>query len=345
MKKKLTLLILPILLSAVLCAVPHAVVGTAAEVYTVKLQDLVVAEEISCTGEVRPEKTQEVYLSGGGYPSEVTVDLGQEVCKGDMLCTIDTAVTAGILRSGSKTDADLPISEEDIAFYTRYSSYLKGSSLETDIDLSGTSKENLPVDLTQDRLTAPIDGVVTALNLQPGVFCSAHQPAAVISSAVCEKVVIRLRQEDIDHLHIGTKANISGDGLGGKSYNGILTMIYPAANRLDSVFSSETVVEAQVTVLNADRELKQGFTVNVDLYPTQSETFSILPYEAICQDQRGQEYVWTVKEGRAHRVDILCGQEFSQGTAILSGLVKTDRIILSPDGLREGQLVLIRKEG
>ena len=340
MKKKLILLLMPFLLCGSLCLLPIAVEGFATAVKAIKPERITDLDEIHCSGEIIPRKIQEIYLSGGGYADRVYVEIGQKVCKGDLLCSIDTDITASILQSSSQ------FSQKDLLFgtdptqYAHYAELLGGGLAKQETD----DIKSQPVTEITPALTASMDGTITALNLSEGVFCSGAQPAVVIASSVCDKITIHIRQKDVDRLYLGTKAVITGEGLAGKSYEGILTLIYPAAHDVLSGFATERMIKAQITVLNADEQLKQGYHVDVTLLPTKGEDYLTVPYESVHQDEQDQEYVWTIENGRAKRANIQTGAELSNGIAVIDGLTDDVPVLLADGMIKEGALLRLRRE-
>ena len=70
---------------------------------------------------------------------------------------------------------------------------------------------------------------------------------------------------------------------------------------------------------------------------------SILPYEAVSQDEKG-EYVYVYESGRAYKRYIETGEELANGVEILSGLSETEEIIADPSVIRaDGSIVIIER--
>ena len=68
-----------------------------------------------------------------------------------------------------------------------------------------------------------------------------------------------------------------------------------------------------------------------------------MPYEAVCEDESGQEYVWAVENGRVRRRNVKTGTGLKNTVQVLSGLSSGARLVLSPaDSLRAGDAVTVR---
>ncbi len=343
MKRRLLLLLLPMLCATVLSFLPTILSWTAASVSVISPSMVSYQKTLSYSGEVHPAKTREIYLETAVIPEEVLVRPGDTVQKGSVLARIDTGLTQTVLKNGvvipgETTDAQRQqyvqaygLTEEEVVAAL-------GGQPQTSVSQGGEAA------FIPSEILAPMDGVVTQIQLSEGVFCSPNQAAVVISSVQNNTVLVQVRQSDIDQIAVGTCAQISGEGLQGKSYQAVVEMIYPAAQEQSSGLTSQTVVPVALSVENSDQDLKSGYQVDVTFLPEEEKQYLALPYEAICQDENNLEYVWVVQQGRAVRKNVETGIELPDCVEITSGISAADQVILSPESIRQNQLVLVRRE-
>lgn len=122
----------------------------AVELYT--MQPQAVEQTVVCTGTVESADSRNLYLDTPCIAGQVFFSAGQKVNKGDVLFTVDVDATKDALAA-------------------------VGSS-----GLGGISGEALE-GLIQKEVTAPVTGVLTALNIKTGTLSDSAKPCAVISSS------------------------------------------------------------------------------------------------------------------------------------------------------------------
>ena len=346
MKKRLILLFCPMICGVAVSMLPNLIYQSAVSVSTVNPFTFTYQKTISYTGEVHALDEREIYLETAVIPSEVLVEPGDSVKKGALLATIDTKTTKSVLSQGISVADDVQASEKLL-----YEEYAKAYSLTQQEAAQvfrsyseGAQRQTDGNAFVPAEIFSPIDGVVTQVRLSSGVLCTSNNAAIVVSSVQNSKITIHIKQSDIDGIHPGTPAIIQGDGLSGKTYQAVVRKIFPAAEKIYSGLQSETVVQTELSVLNADEDLKSGYSVEAILMPEEEKEYFTLPYEAICQDENNVEYVWVVQGGRAVQKNVVTGNELPNAVEIISGLSSFDQVILSPKQIRAGQLVLVQQE-
>ena len=86
------------------------------------------------------------------------------------------------------------------------------------------------------------------------------------------------------------------------------------------------MVDALISIQSPDADLKPNFTATARIVTDSPQQVLLAPYEAVRQDENGQEYVYLYSKGSAIRRDITTGREYADGAEVLSGLREGDRI-------------------
>lgn len=348
MKRRFALLIVPMFCCFGLMLIPTMVFAMVAPVSTVKPSTITYQETLSYTGEVVKSDTREIYLETAVIPSNIVVEPGDYVQKGSVIAYIDTALTQTVLAQGATVSTDQEQAKQAESLYQQYGKTY-GLSQEQIAQVFGSNSTSVTKKASTvfipSAITAPMDGIITEVNITQDVLSSASNPAIVMNAPQSSKVIISVPQSDVDFLSDGTKATISGDGLEGKSYDAVIKKIYPTAKKRYNGMVSETVVDIELTVLNSDASLKGGYTVDVVLELGEEKTYFSLPYEAVCQNEKNEEFVWVIRQGRAYQQKIVTGQELPDAVEIISGISPDDTVVLYPESLKQRQLVSPKQEG
>ncbi len=271
-------------------------------------------ETILCTGRVESLDDSKVYAPSSGQAKKVYVKAGDKVTRGQSL--MDVAVP-------SEYSQSLP------AEYQMYSSYLNQSQPPS--SSSGTELKTL---------TSPVDGTVTSVSVTDGMYVGTTDPAVVIKSASGIQVRLSVEESQISELKVGQQAQITGVGFQNSVYSGVVAGISDEAKQLTTTSGQETVIEAVVTVRNPGSDIKPGFTAKAKITTSKSSGALIIPYEAVCEDDAGSEFVYRFVAGKAVKTLIRTGKEFNSGFEIKQGLKTNDIVITNPDSISNGARIV-----
>ena len=182
-------------------------------------------------------------------------------------------------------------------------------------------------------LTAPIDGVIEAVNVKEHDFASPQTPAFVISNKKTMTVTFGVSEGIRGTLRIGQKIQIDRNG---KLYDAVITEIGSMVDQTTGLFMIKSCVSTP------DDSLLTGSSVKVTA-ETYSQTDALLiPYDAVYYDD-SQPYVYVAQNGVAKRMDVETGIFDMELITVLSGLSTEDTLITSwSANLREGAEVSVQ---
>lgn len=209
--------------------------------------------------------------------------------------------------------------------------------------------------LGKTEIRAPIAGRIVELPIKVGETAipstNALAGAKLMKIADTSALLAELKvdEADIGKVEIGQKVDV-----------------YPAAypdtalpGAVEKIALAPTV-EGQaraykVTVRLGDAKglrLRSGMSARADLYLGDGAPALAVPVEAVVadegEDSEGETYVWTVRDGRARRVEVKTGLSDDRWQAIASGLEPGERIVTGPAKtlrrLRDGERVEPRKD-
>lgn len=327
---------------------------------------------VESSGTIQTARSQTVSYGYPVMPAEVYVKVGDTVQAGEKLMTVDQAQTAqafatiqGIQAAGassataSQTDSDsvsaalsaaqaAGIAGSDPESVAGLLSQYYGSSGSSDSSSSASDSSSQTAGLTDGRaditdmpevICSSVSGVVSQLGAAAGCFTQATVPLVVIADTSSLQVNAQVDESLVSSVKAGQSVTITGSALNG-TYQGKVNQVYPTARKvLVGATSTKTVVDVLIDITNADSQLKPGLNADVSIETATADAI-VLPYEAIRQDSRNQEYVFVVRSGRACRQNIVTGTEHADDVEITSGISRGDEVIVSPpSSLQSGQPV------
>lgn len=182
-------------------------------------------------------------------------------------------------------------------------------------------------------LTAPIDGVIEAVNVKEHDFASPQSPAFVISNKNTMTVTFGVSEGIRGTLRVGQKIQVDRNG---KLYDAVITEIGSMVDQTTGLFMIKSCVNTP------DDSLLTGSSVKVTA-ETYSQTDALLiPYDAVYYDN-SQPYVYVAENGMAKRRDVETGIFDMDTITVLSGLSTEDTLITSwSANLREGAEVSVQ---
>jgi multidrug efflux pump subunit AcrA (membrane-fusion protein) len=201
--------------------------------------------------------------------------------------------------------------------------------LAADVDAAALRVAELERALGETTLTAPFDGVLTALNLPQGRAVGAGEPVGAVADATEIEVTATLRETDLQQLAEGMAALITpasgpGDVLPGR----ILSLPYPYGSGGETA-AADGDLTTRIgfdDMAAAHAAYEPGDRVDVIVRIAERDTVLWLPPAAI-RDFNGRKFVVIDDGGVQQRSDVTLG------------LAGRDRIeILS--GVQEGQIIV-----
>ena len=154
-------------------------------------------------------------------------------------------------------------------------------------------------------VTAPISGLVTAVNAQEGNGYQATTGALMTIQAVdVYEVTTQVDEYDINNVKIGQDVVIMTDATGNDEIKGKVTFVAPTATSASSTgtatasaatTSSSSTFEVKIDILNKDERLKFGMSAKLNILVDTHENVLAVPYDAIEQKDDGDTYIYVTE--------------------------------------------------
>ena len=198
-------------------------------------------------------------------------------------------------------------------------------------DLSGLKQQVLNM-----KLRAPVDGVITSRDAEPGSTVIAGQSVLKLIDPTSLWIKTRFDQGKSMGLLVGLDASVI---LRSNPHQPVLGKVVRVEMLSDSV-TEERI--AQIEMIDEPKTISIGEMAEVTLQLAPSEYGLSLPNASI--KKRGDEMgVWILQDGKPHFTRVQIGQIGLHGqVVILSGLKSGDEVILYSDTeIKEGQRIKV----
>ena len=317
------------------------------KVTTIKISSQSLTPTLFGVGTVEARRS---YLMGpviAGRVLKVHVDVGHSVKEGQLLAEMDSIDLnermVAVQAQANDAKARMVLASETARRYVelgkknfispivvegKIQEHASAKSVvqKTNADLAGLKQQELNL-----KLKAPIDGMITSRDAEPGSTVIAGQAVLKMIDPTSLWIKTRFDQGKSTGLALGLNANII---LRSNPHHSISGKVVRVEMLSDSV-AEERI--AQIEMTNTPKSISIGEMAEVTLQLAPSESTLSLPNVSI--KQKGSTTgVWLLQNGKPHFAPVQIGQIGLNGhVAILSGLKSGDEVILYSDTeIKEG---------
>ncbi len=208
----------------------------------------------------------------------------------------------------------------------------KNTYTKTTINLDTTAQKN-QVELYEDQLaegivTAPLSGIVTAVNFDKGDSYMQGSPIITIQDCSSFEVAAYIGEYDISDIAKGQKVLIKTDATGDTELEGTVVFVSPTA--ATSLTGGDVTYLVRISVDTPNDRLRLDMSASLSIIIEKHENALTVPYNAVQEDEQGNTYVEVMEEdGTTTKVPVTVVLESNYYTEIQS------------DSLTEGQKVRV----
>lgn len=240
---------------------------------------------IETTGLVRPNQGAMLSSQTSGTVSEVLVQSGQEVKKGDVLVVLDSSVEQSNLR------ASLAQLSSVKATYQRYLNLYKTKSVsQQELDNAKAAYEALESNIAalkagiaRRQIVAPFDGKAGIVKVNVGQYVNPGFEIVRVEDTSSMKIDFALSQTQLENLYIGQKVTATADARSGETFAAKITAIEPA------ISSTTGLIDVQATFEAEDgRKLLSGMFTRLRVALTTEYDQVVVPQVAVSYNMYGE---------------------------------------------------------
>ncbi len=208
------------------------------------------------------------------------------------------------------------------------------SSAQAGIQSAQVGVESAQYQLSLYNLTAPISGVVEAVNVTENNFAASGTAAFVISNGSNKTVTFYVTDSVRQTLTPGQAVSVDYNG---QTYEGAVTEIGGVVNAQVGQFQVKAVIDGA-------QDLPDGLSVQLTTVAHQANGAIVIPSDAMFFED-GVAYVYVMQDGKAVRTDVTIGLYTADEIAVTDGLLPEDQVITTwSSSLRDGVDVRLASE-
>ncbi len=310
MKRPFNALSLPLVLAAGLaaCSVPDAPAASPPAVAEVPVRIAPVLREklarpVHASGRVGYTAETRLSFKVGGVVARILVDDGARVRRGQVLARLDPREIDAQLSSAESTRVK---AERDLerARVLRREDAVPGEVLENATTAAEVARANADAARFNRRFSeirAPGDGVVLSRLVETGEVVGPGTPILMVGAgdagrAGAARVVrIGVADRDVVRLAVGDAAVVVLDALPGRTLNGAVDEIAPAATPTTGAFEVTVRIDGAAAV-----SLASGIVARVAVTPRATEQVTTVPLSALVDADGARGRVFALAADRKH---------------------------------------------
>ena len=332
-------------------------------------QDLDV--RLTYTADLIPNQLVNIFSRVDGYIAKIYVDKGDLVKANQLLVEIDhtdyvhavNQAKANLLSAKAKVVQqeatvrnaaltldrmqalikDQFVSQQDLdtALVNRDAALALQDSLRAQVQQMDVALAQAVTNLAYASIRAPFAGYIAERNLDPGAYVSGTTASTstmsrgILSVHDVETVrtLIEVVEKDVPLVKVGQRADVRAEAYPNEVFEGTVTRIVQALNRATRTMTVE------VDLPNKDHRLKGGMFARVEVLVGKHPQAIQIPLDAVSRLEESQ-YVYVVKDGKAHQVPVELGARAENRVEVVKGLTGDEQVIVSgKDLVSEGAAV------
>ena len=360
-------------------ALPIVEVVTASEVQK--------TEELTLPGTVVPVVTSHIYARATGYLKALNVDIGDKVRRGQLLAVIDSPdLDATVQQQHSLLQVSraalntarsqlslqqatydrvhvlaqhgvLSQQDDDVALAAVKAATDAVQSAENNVNAEASALEHWTVLASYEQVRSPIDGTVTARNVEVGSFVSSSGAAAglTVNTASVQsnsggpptggaqggelfqianthnlRIFISVPEADAENVQTGHAATLTFSELPGQQFHGEII------RSSDSLNQQTRTLLVEVQIQDPKRQLRPGMFASVQLHLDVKNPGILISGDSVIPRAQGQ-FVAVVDNNIVHLQQVHVGRDLGTEVYVTTGLRNGDKIVVNPtDSVQEG---------
>lgn len=292
-----------------------------------------VAHSRAYTANVEADNVNNISPAMANRIEDITVDVGDHVNKGQVLVRLDgaTAAQQRINMEQSEREYNRAVQLLEIGAGTQRNV----DQLKAQLDAQKAQYHNT---LTNTELRAPISGVVTARNYDPGDM-TAQQPIITIGQITPQvKVVINVNETDLPVVKKGMDVAVNLDAYPGEEFKGRVSRIAPAVDVNTRTFPVEVMVS------NPNGRILPGMFARVEISLGDQNNVVVPDRAVVKQTGSALKFVYTLSNGTVNYRQVELGQRLGDSYELLSGIEDGDTVIIAGQSrLADGMQVIVKQ--
>ncbi len=314
-------------------------------VSTEKINDTVFKHFVEVQGNVETDQNIIIYPEFSGVLTNVYVNEGQRVSKGQRLVKIDDG---GLSSQLAQQETQVALAKTTFERQQRLWNQKIGSEIQyleakANYEAADKAAQQIRSQLSKTIITAPFTGVIDNVIAEQGQVVNQGQTEVIRLVNLSDMYVkASLPENYLNNIKNGTEVNVRLSSIG-EEYKGTVRQVGNYINPDNRTF------DVEIAIPNKDNKVKPNLIATVKLNDYTSENAITIPESILQENSSGETIAFlyepvTDSTGTAKRVVVETGLNYENRIEIKSGLNDGEIIILEgAKSVRDGQKVTTKK--
>ena len=310
-------------------------------VSTEKINDTVFKHFVEVQGNVETDQNIIIYPEFSGVLTNVYVNEGQRVSKGQRLAKIDDG---GLSSQLAQQETQVALAKTTFERQQRLWNQKIGSEIQyleakANYEAADKAAQQIRSQLSKTIITAPFTGVIDNVIAEQGQVVNQGQTEVIRLVNLSDMYVkASLPENYLNNIKNGTEVNVRLSSIG-EEYKGTVRQVGNYINPDNRTF------DVEIAIPNEDNKVKPNLIATVKLNDYTSENAITIPESILQENSSGETIAFlyepiTDSTGTAKRVVVKTGLNYENRIEIKSGLNDGEIIILEgAKSVRDGQKV------
>jgi RND family efflux transporter MFP subunit len=321
-------------------AAPAEIVMRLSALEVAKVEPARLRQTVRVSGSLSPSRQAALTAQIGGRVESITVRPGEAVTEGQVVAELDTANTrtqiaqqeAAIAATQAQLDLALKqlestqsLADKGLASPSALESAQSNvTALRANLAAQQAQLAGIRLSLDYATIRAPISGIVSARNVDPGQTVGAGTTVATIVDLSEMEARVLAPLSAASALAVGQVAELSVEGIAGRLFEAEISRMNPVA------VEGTRSIPIYLSLDNADTVLRGGMFVSGAVILTEKPDAIAVPAGALRKDGTG-DFVLAVEDGRLVRKAVVPGKAWNNGRLVeVTGLAGDETIVSAP---------------
>jgi len=288
-----------------------------------ELKPTVMKDAINLPGLIEPWIRLELLAKVNGSIAEVLAREGDTVRKGDVLARIedddyrialDSARASHALAKADYERAKIMVSKKAMPEADL-------ESIEARMTTARSAMENAELMLSRCAITAPMDGVVSRMNAEVGLYLGIGDPIGELMQIDRVKAVVGIPESDVDAVRQISEVEMTIQALDDRKVTGRKHFLAPAPETVARLYRLELEVD------NTDRTLLPGMFLRAHVVKrTLPDSVAVPLYSIISRNE--EQFVFVARNGVVEKRQVRLGTIENWMVRVVEGLQPGELVVV-----------------
>jgi HlyD family secretion protein len=279
-----------------------------------------------------------------GYSMDATFIADPDSEAGDRLRSAQSAYNVAVAQCNETT----PDTQYEAAVLAAQASVDQAQAALTDLQTGATQQqinsaqaqleqarlnvENARAALADAQIIAPLSGVVSNVNVNPGQLVNTGSTVVTLVDNSTLHIDVSVDELDIAQVAVGQPARISPEALNGVEIEGTVTRIAPTSTNDGGIVTYEVRVDIQ----GSDAPIRIGMSTDVEILVGSIENALVVPTNAIQRDGQNEFVEILDASNNQQRVSVTAGETINGLTVVTGDLTEGLTVVIPAETVEAG---------